>query len=131
MECYREGTGSEGCTRGIPTDLLQWRAKAGDPLGADWSEKVVYTYWQDPTGVAKQSLQSEAYYSPAGLRRVIKYGADLQRRQVREAAGGPLSDPLTATLADRPSTWPWPSLGGRSRETEWPNRFARETSADV
>ncbi len=94
VECYREGTGSEGCTRGIPTDLIQWRAKAGDPLGADWSEKVVYTYWQDPTGVAKQSLQSEAYYSPEGLRRVMKYGADLQRRQVREAAGGSLSDPL-------------------------------------
>ncbi len=96
LECYRENTSTGSCIGGTVTDVIQWKAKAGDYLGLSVSEKVVYDYWTDPSGLVKQSLKSEAFYSPGGLRRVKKYGADLHRRQVREASGGSLTDPLAA-----------------------------------
>ncbi|HEY3445059.1 MAG TPA: RHS repeat-associated core domain-containing protein [Myxococcales bacterium] len=98
VECWRENTvDGQGCTGGHLVDVVQWKAKASDPLGANWSEKVVLDYWKAPGSEAKYSLKSEAYYLPSGLRRVKKYGADLDKRPVREGVGGSLSEPVAAS----------------------------------
>ncbi|NMO14731.1 RHS repeat-associated core domain-containing protein [Pyxidicoccus fallax] len=90
--CYRTGTGTSGCSGGVLSDKLQWRATSGDSIGSGWSEKIVYAYWPDGT------LKSETYLgcppgsacnaaSPGEVRKVREYAADAHRRPTLERTG--------------------------------------------
>ncbi|MBF5046407.1 RHS repeat-associated core domain-containing protein [Simulacricoccus sp. 17bor-14] len=82
VTCYRAGTDNWGCVGGTLTDKVQWRARAADAAGAQFSEKVLYAYWPDGT------LQKESFIASNGeVRRVRTYAADAHRRRTLEGWG--------------------------------------------
>jgi YD repeat-containing protein len=79
VRCYRTGTApGQGCTGGQQTPQLQWVAMAADAAGADWSEKILFTYWPDG------AMRTEEYRSRRGgveeTRRKVEYHPDAHQR---------------------------------------------------
>ncbi|TSC21525.1 RHS repeat-associated core domain-containing protein [Corallococcus sp. Z5C101001] len=56
--CYRMGTGNGGCTGGVLTDKLQWKATAPSANGANYSERVNYFY-QNGRLIKEETLATE------------------------------------------------------------------------
>ncbi len=85
--CYRTGTSGD-CTGGTLTDKLWWKAKAPSGWGANWSEKVAYSYWPDGT------LKQEDFHFNATpgtgngeLRRSVFHASDAEKRPTHEKLG--------------------------------------------
>ena len=87
--CYRAGA-SASCTGGTWTKQLQWKAKASDSLGANWSERVEYQYWDDG------SLKVESYKSPGEPgnkpRRTVFHAVDHHQRPTLDRQGTASTD---------------------------------------
>jgi RHS repeat-associated protein len=87
--CYRSGALSS-CAGGTWTKQLQWKARASDALGANWSERVEYTYWEDG------SLKLEAYKSPGEPgnkpRRSVFHAVDYVQRPTLDRFGTSSTD---------------------------------------
>jgi RHS repeat-associated protein len=76
--CYRKDLPGEACRGGTLTSQLQWRARSATEDGSDWTEKVVYTWWEGGT------LKEERFLARQGqrveTRRVLQYAADAHQR---------------------------------------------------
>ncbi|WP_169831883.1 RHS repeat-associated core domain-containing protein [Corallococcus exiguus] len=88
--CYRAGANAD-CTGGTWTERLQWKAKVpgaggSKPSGANWAEKIQYSYWPDGT-VAMETYLVPAAGGGAEIRKVQKFAADAHRRPVWDGLG--------------------------------------------
>ncbi|MBA2706757.1 MAG: hypothetical protein H0U59_02990, partial [Gemmatimonadaceae bacterium] len=79
--CHRWDAGS-GCTGGVLTEKLWWKARSPNANGSSYWEMAAYAYW--PDGM----LKTEAFYASGGtLRRAKQYAADAYRRPTWESRG--------------------------------------------
>ncbi|MBN8232579.1 RHS repeat-associated core domain-containing protein [Corallococcus macrosporus] len=86
VNCYRTGTPvGQGCTGGQKTTLLQWTAIASDELGADWSEKMLRTYW--PNGSLKSEETRSRRNGVEESRTLITHHPDPQARDTYSRIG--------------------------------------------
>ncbi|RKH67998.1 RHS repeat-associated core domain-containing protein [Corallococcus llansteffanensis] len=88
--CFRRNTpAGQGCKGGSRSTLLQWKASSTTPEGANYSERVDYTYYLG-------SLQSETFRDATGqVRRTRHYEGDPLGRKTFEAWGA--TGPATAS----------------------------------
>ncbi|NOK21947.1 RHS repeat-associated core domain-containing protein [Corallococcus carmarthensis] len=81
VQCYREGTGSSGCTGGMLKDKLQWKATSASPSGVNYSERVNYTYRSG------RLIKEETFAAGGVLRARRTYDADPLGRPTYQGVG--------------------------------------------
>jgi RHS repeat-associated protein len=89
--CYRKSTPGPGCTGGVLTPKLQWKARTAVSDGSTWSEKVLYNY-RDVDEALLTEVHRGACFSGCGtnsgeVRSVRRFDNDLHGRPTFEAAG--------------------------------------------
>ncbi|MBZ4334636.1 RHS repeat-associated core domain-containing protein [Corallococcus sp. AS-1-12] len=80
VQCYRMGT-SGGCSGGVLTDKLQWKATAATPSGVNYSERVNYTYRMG------RLIKEETFAAGGVLRARRTYDADPLGRPTYQGFG--------------------------------------------
>jgi RHS repeat-associated protein len=93
---------------GTPTDVLQWRAKAGGALGVDWLEKVVYAYWQRIGGTHLGPVWSDRVDVPDGDGRVV--AVVYTSGTLHEATTGVSAEALQYRVSSSGGSPAWPAL---------------------
>ncbi|WNG44471.1 RHS repeat-associated core domain-containing protein [Archangium minus] len=91
VQCFRQGTTlGAGCTGGVLTDKLQWKATSRGPEGAHYSERVDYTY------AANGQLVGETVRDGTGaVRRQRYFEGDPLGRTTYEATGSSAPSPAS------------------------------------